>query len=262
VSTGASPVRLDDAQPPFVWAHRGASDLAPENSLEAFLLAAELGADGVELDVRLTRDGVPVLVHDHWLWTDGRRLYCRPTPELARSLRKLTIAELDWHEVEHMPVVHRGGESAAVARLETVLEALPDWLWVDIEIKAGRDYDPRIAGVVLDRIQAPRPRVLVSSFDHVLLHEFGRLAPSVPLLAICHARVVSPAQAFGGVPATMVSVDRPFLSREDVVKWREQGFEVSMGALQDPDDILEVLDWPLSSIFIDDPRLARRPQPA
>jgi hypothetical protein len=60
----------------------------------------------------------------------------------------------------------------------------------------------------------------------------------------------------------MVSVDRPFLSREDVVKWREQGFEVSMGALQDPDDILEVLDWPLSSIFIDDPRLARRPQPA
>ena len=40
-----------------VWAHRGASAYAPENTLEAFRLAAEMGADGVELDVQLSRDG-------------------------------------------------------------------------------------------------------------------------------------------------------------------------------------------------------------
>ena len=47
-----------------VWAHRGASAYAPENTLEAFLLAAEHGADGVELDVQLTKDGEMVVVHD------------------------------------------------------------------------------------------------------------------------------------------------------------------------------------------------------
>jgi glycerophosphoryl diester phosphodiesterase len=262
VSAGPSPVRLDDALPPFVWAHRGASDLAPENSLEAFLLAAELGADGVELDVRLTRDGAPVIVHDRWLWTDGARLFCRPAPELARSLRKLTVAELDWPHVKHMPVVHPNGEAAALSRLETVFEALPASVWIDIEIKAGRDYDPRIAGVVCDQLRTRPERALVSSFDHVLLHELGRLAPWVPLLAICHARLVSPSQSLAGIPATMISVDRPFLALEDVLRWREAGLEVSMGALRDRDDILEVLDWPLSGIFVDDPRLALRPQPA
>lgn len=47
-----------------VWAHRGASAYAPENTLEAFRLAAEMGADGVELDVQLSRDGKLVVAHD------------------------------------------------------------------------------------------------------------------------------------------------------------------------------------------------------
>lgn len=49
---------------PLVFAHRGASNTAPENTLAAIRLAATLGADGVEIDVRLTKDGVPVLMHD------------------------------------------------------------------------------------------------------------------------------------------------------------------------------------------------------
>jgi glycerophosphoryl diester phosphodiesterase len=262
VSRAASPVRLDDAPPPFVWAHRGASDLAPENTLEAFLLAGELGADGIELDVRLTRDGVPVLVHDRALWSDGTRLHCRPSREVARSLRKVTIAELEWSEIEHVPIVHRHGATAELVRLEAVLAELPSPLWVDIEIKGGRDYDPRIAEVVLDCMRLRPERVLVSSFDHVLLHEFGRLAPAVPLLAICHARLATPSRSLSAIPTTMISVDRPFLALEDVVRWREEeGLEVSMGALQDPSDIVEVLDWPLSGIFVDNPRLARRAVP-
>lgn len=47
-----------------IFAHRGASQLAPENTMEAFHLAYEMGADGIETDVQLTKDGVPVLIHD------------------------------------------------------------------------------------------------------------------------------------------------------------------------------------------------------
>ena len=47
-----------------VWAHRGASGYAPENTLPAFLKAYECGADGVELDVQMTKDGQLVVIHD------------------------------------------------------------------------------------------------------------------------------------------------------------------------------------------------------
>ena len=47
-----------------IWAHRGASGHAPENTMPAFELAWQLGADGIELDVQLTKDGVPVVIHD------------------------------------------------------------------------------------------------------------------------------------------------------------------------------------------------------
>ena len=49
---------------PLIWAHRGASGYAPENTLPAFKLAADMGADGVELDVQLTKDNVIVVCHD------------------------------------------------------------------------------------------------------------------------------------------------------------------------------------------------------
>ena len=51
----------------LVWAHRGASGYAPENTLEAFKLAVEMGADGVELDVQLTKDNQIVVIHDEWI---------------------------------------------------------------------------------------------------------------------------------------------------------------------------------------------------
>ena len=64
-----------------VWAHRGASGYAPENTLEAFELAAKQKADGVELDVQLSKDGELVVIHDEIIdrVTDGKgkvkRLY-------------------------------------------------------------------------------------------------------------------------------------------------------------------------------------------
>lgn len=58
---------------PLIIAHRGASALAPENTLAAFKRAIDDGAEGIEFDVRLTRDGVPVVIHDATLERNGRR---------------------------------------------------------------------------------------------------------------------------------------------------------------------------------------------
>ena len=70
-----------------IWAHRGASAYAPENTLEAFELAVKMGADGVELDVHIARDGELVVAHDERVdrVADGSGLICEmTTPELKR----------------------------------------------------------------------------------------------------------------------------------------------------------------------------------
>ena len=56
---------------PLVWAHRGASGYAPENTIESFGMAIEQGADGIELDVQLTKDDVLVVIHDEWIEKAG-----------------------------------------------------------------------------------------------------------------------------------------------------------------------------------------------
>src|SRR6056297_841327 len=70
----------------FIWAHRGASAVAPENTLAAFTAALQAGADGIELDVHLTRDGVPVVMHDE---TVDR------TTNGSGRIRDLSHAEID-----------------------------------------------------------------------------------------------------------------------------------------------------------------------
>ena len=75
---------------PLIIAHRGASAVAPENTLVAFREAIAVGSDGIEFDVRLTRDGVPAIIHDNTL---------RRTAGLPNR-----VADLTWRELEDLDV--------------------------------------------------------------------------------------------------------------------------------------------------------------
>src|ERR1700694_1070503 len=80
------------------WGHRGAMSLAPENTLAAFALAREVGADGVEFDVQLSADGEVVIIHDHTLerTTDGRGAVAERT---LAELKKLDAGR--WFDVRY-----------------------------------------------------------------------------------------------------------------------------------------------------------------
>ncbi|MGC8627568.1 MAG: glycerophosphodiester phosphodiesterase [Acidimicrobiales bacterium] len=240
----------------FVWAHRGASALAPENTLASFLLASELGADGVELDVQLSADGIPVVLHDPFLWADGRDIVLRPAPLQRHRMRPVWVATCSWDDLVGRPVIFPDGSAAKLWRLEEVLEALPPDLWADIELKAGALYDPRLVSVVV-RCASQRPgRAVLSSFDHVALKEVAVAAPGLPLMAILHARPVELRSLLSSIPTSMASIDRPFLTRADVERWRSDGIEVSVGGADLVEDIAQVLSWPIAGVFLDDPRLA------
>jgi len=81
---------------PLIIGHRGASAVAPENTLAAFVAAIAAGADGVEFDVRLASDGVPVVIHDETLWrTSGvRRRVAEMTADQLREFEVPSLAQL------------------------------------------------------------------------------------------------------------------------------------------------------------------------
>jgi len=157
---------------PWVIAHRGASRRAPENTLAAFRLAFELGADGIELDTKLTADGQVVVLHDATLdrTTTGRGPVSRRT---LQELRKLDAG------------VHFGAEFAGepIPTLLEVLEALGPQALVNIEVAnyaALFDQLPETVAALV-RSAGWEARTLVSSFNPIALRKMRRLLPEVPL---------------------------------------------------------------------------------
>jgi glycerophosphoryl diester phosphodiesterase len=127
----------------LVIAHRGASAEEPENTLPAFRLGIEQGADGLELDVRLSRDGVPVVIHD---------------PALDRTTdRTGLVASMTFEEIS----AARAGGRARVPALREVLESFPSTP-ILLEIKTAEAQEAVAAEI--DRAGA-RDRVVIASFQ-------------------------------------------------------------------------------------------------
>jgi len=140
-----------------VAAHRGAASLAPENSLAAIRRAFERGADGVEVDVRLSADRVPVLCHDE----DTERV--AGVPRLVAEQTAAELAALDLGDGQHVPT------------LTDALAAVPTGkiLWLDLKSAPG-EMDTVLAAV-------PRPApVMLQAFDLEVLVAARRLRPDLP----------------------------------------------------------------------------------
>jgi len=159
---------------PLIWAHRGASLRAPENTLAAFALAVDAGADGIECDVHLSRDGVPVVIHDETLerTTDGRGEVSR---HALRELRALDAGS--WFGARW--------QGERIPTLEEVFSLVGSTVRVNVEIKS-----PAAGRAVLELVSAwPEARVLVSSFDHRLLSAMRRASTTLPLGYLSESRL-------------------------------------------------------------------------
>ncbi|WP_438444913.1 glycerophosphodiester phosphodiesterase [Gorillibacterium sp. sgz5001074] len=155
---------------PLVYAHRGASGDAPENTMAAFRLALEQGAEGIELDVQMTADGLLAVIHDETL--------DRTTD------RKGWVGDLTYDEIRRADASFRfpAYKGEPVPLLSQVLELLvPTSLELNIELKNGiRLYDGmEEAAVRLVREYGLEQRVVFSSFNHYSVAKLVRLAPEI-----------------------------------------------------------------------------------
>jgi glycerophosphoryl diester phosphodiesterase len=153
---------------PFLWAHRGASAWAPENTLAAFSAAIECGADGIELDVHLARDGVPVVIHDETLerTTDGRGPVAWMT-----SQQLLQLDAGSWFSSDFV------GES--IPTLDEALKTFGGQLRLNLELN--------------DRY--PFADIVVSSFNYDLLRRLRSVDKRLPVAVLhdsgCWRRAIS-----------------------------------------------------------------------
>lgn len=273
--------------------HRGARGLFPENTLEGFTAAIRLGVDALELDVAITRDGVPVVFHDVTLSPDITRDATGAWITRADlAIHHLTRAELSGYDVGRL---RPGGRYAArhpeqtpldgarIPDLEAVLRlAAAAGVRVDIELKTSPDRpDLTIAPEdMADRAMALVDRlgvvdgVDVRSFDWRSLLHLRRTRPAVGLTWLTDARTErghsrwwgpsSPTDPIAAVMAAAGQASSPCwapeaagLTLERVTRAHQAGLRVVPWTVNDPGEMRRLIDWGVDGICTDRPDLAR-----
>jgi glycerophosphoryl diester phosphodiesterase len=228
---------------PRIWAHRGDSAHEVENTMAAFEAARRAGADGVELDVRLDRDGTVVVFHDH----DMQRLTGRPgrIEDLSRAERE---------------AVRVGGH-----RIPTLAEVL-DWLGdmeIDVEIKAIKPARMNALATATARVVRESGRadqVLVSSFDPISLVQFHRHLPEVALAYLFHDEQPLPLRKgwvgtwFG---ASIFHPQNTLCTEKTVRAWHAMGLPLNVWTVDDAPELKRLGMLGVDGVFCNDPAHAR-----
>jgi glycerophosphoryl diester phosphodiesterase len=184
---------------PLVFAHRGASAALPEHTVDAYLRAMADGADGLECDVRMTRDGHLICHHDRRL---GRTSNGRG-PVSARNLDELHLLDFgSWRA---------GAGPASVLTLDRLLEVIraagrPVRLLIDVKYpgRYGAHLERRLVALLgRHGLAPPAPddpvRVSVMSFSPIAVRRIRRLAPTLPAVQLLN--LLPPGVRLGRLPA-------------------------------------------------------------
>ncbi|MBI9051002.1 MAG: glycerophosphodiester phosphodiesterase [Anaerolineaceae bacterium] len=149
-------------------AHRGLTTHAPENTIEAFQLALDHRADGVEMDVRLSADGIPVVYHYTYLtgFTDTQGVIFDFTLDEIRKVR------IPCKQDPQVPL-------GQISTLREVLELFAGKMALEIEIKGPEPEAPQIIGEILLEYQQHWPMMEITSFEPTLLLTIQKAYPGI-----------------------------------------------------------------------------------
>ncbi len=233
-------------------AHRGASAIAPANTLAAFEKAVELGADGVELDVHLSADGVPVVIHDYTVdaTTDG-----------SGRVAEMTLAQLKQLDAGSWFDPAFAGE--CISTLEEVLEAMRSRLLLNVELKGTSPWDYGLEKAVVAQIRQHGldERVLFSSFNPFSLRRIKRIAPHIPIGLLYVPDW--PLFLYQVLLTALVPHEacHPGYARVDAryAAWaRRRGYRVNVWTVDDPNEMRRLIDLGVDGIITNVPDILHR----
>lgn len=227
----------------LIIAHRGASKLAPENTLAAIAKARELNADGIECDVRLTADGIPVLFHDETL----ERLFGNRIP-----LSGCTLADLAY--IAHGP--------QEIPTLEQAMEEAKNFSVINIELKNNSRWNGKLVKGVAPIIKRyPAEKIIISSFNPVALGRARRQMSKIRRgLIIGSGRM--------GIKSLLVwkkvlglysiHLNRQLAGPKWIEPLKAAGLKIFIWTVDDPDDIKTLTKLGVDGVITNVPDLMRR----
>jgi len=225
---------------PLLIAHRGASAEKPENTLAAFARALALGVDAIELDVHVTRDGVPVVFHDDTL------------PRLTGARGR--IAARNWADLAALRV--RGAEP--IPRLVEVLRLTRTRTVVQIEIKPGVPVPPVLRAV---KAAGALKAVIFASFAPGVLRAARELAPAAPRMLISDGRRApsSLAAQLAICQANGLSVNHRAVRDAAWLRYfQARGYAVWCWTVNDARRARQLAGWGVDGLVGDNPALMQR----
>jgi glycerophosphoryl diester phosphodiesterase len=238
---------------PIIFAHRGASAHAPENTLAAFKLALDHEADAFELDAKLTADGQVVVIHDQTVdrTTDGQG-----------DVRYMTLGALQELDAgSFFDIAFRGERIPTLAQ---VFEAFGHKIFINVELTNYASPDDDLPARVVELVKHHRleKQVLFSSFNPRALRKARRLAADVPagLLALPGRRGWWARSWLGRI---LVSYDALHPQASDVTarlvrSVHNRGQRVNVWTVNQPEEMRRLFAIGIDGLITDDPRLARQ----
>lgn len=243
---------LSDLPIPAVFAHRGVSAQAPENTLAAFQLALDQNVDGIELDVRMSADGQVVVIHNSTIdhTTNGKG-----------AVRKLSFHNLREFDAGSWFSPEFAGER--IPSLDEVLNLVEDKLITNIELKSygfPGDQLPKKVSEIVKRHGLGK-RIMVSSFRPLTLFKIKKLMPDVPigLLMFPEIRGAIVMMIFGG-SKKFFSINPHFSSftPKMLQQVKIKGKKVIAHTVNESEDIRRLFDMGIDGIITDNPELGMK----
>jgi glycerophosphoryl diester phosphodiesterase len=250
---------------PLILGHRGASAHAPENTLAAFARAISDGADGIEFDVRLSLDEVPVVIHDATLQRTG---------SVGRKVADLTAAELQEIDVGSWFARDRPERQSFVhERLPTLVQVFE--LFRDnngllyVEMKCDRDEGAMLAAAVvrLTRESAMADRVVVESFDHAAILAVKEIDEGIRTAALFEPRLTRPISTVRrlkmidtalSVRADEIALHHTLAGARVIEKAKHAGLDVVLWTVDDPAWISRAQSLGVKALIANDPSMMLR----
>ncbi len=224
-------------------AHRGASAEAPENTVAAFDEAIRLGARAVEMDVRLCKDGIPVILHDATVdrTTSG-------TGAVA-DLTRLDLLRLDAGSWKHPRFA-----GTRIPLLTEALQAVSDDAIAVLEIK--EPIDPKMLRRILDEF-APRDRWIMLSFEDDILKAIRKEMPHAALGLLSDGWQSDLPQRCATLEAGILALNTAILSIERIKSAREKHLRVWTYTPNDAGSVAACAAIGVEGIITDHPELIR-----
>lgn len=224
----------------LIFAHRGASADAPENTLRAIKLALAQHVDGIELDVHQLGQDL-VVIHDRWVHrtTNGK-------------------GQLKDYNLEQLRTLDAGlGEK--VPTLWEVMEVVAGQCILNIEIKGLEDVSLVLAQIKQAQVLLgfSQEQFVVSSFDHHLLKQIKQLTPEIKLGALTASKPIDYALFATQLGAYSVNADITFLDQNFVKDAHQRGLKVFVYTVDEPEDLKMLYDWGVDGVFCNAPAAAK-----